>query len=185
MDSKLSKIYYKNKEYREVNAFNLLNSEINKFDMVSINNLIKAELKKYTLISIYLTLFLLSSSYLLYDTLKTSYYKEIFLMIGITLGIFIALILTLKKIYHFKHNTCQKAQYGIVQHKYIIKNEASSEGINHYYINVVFPNTNTYIRKVICNKKVYNDLNEDCKVLVVSFDTNNAYAIYVCNSNKL
>lgn len=177
--SKLSQIH-KDSKNNEIKVCDLKVANINTNDIYNVKELAKTLYKKFVFTSIFVFLFFILISYLFYDTIKTStsiFTKDFFLMLFIFLMISWLLLYLFNQVYSFKSCSYKRAQYGIVKTKYTFKNSSETTTKIDYYINVEFPNDNTYIRKVICTDKIYDSLTTGSNVLVISFDDKKLYAI--------
>ena len=178
--SRLSKICNKDSEYKEIKPNELLSTEILPEDMVSLNNFIKTEVKRLKLFSLTSLFFLMLSFFLFYDGIISTnmfFTKECALILFLIIGISLMIIYNLKLIYSLLNNKEPKAQYGTIQYKYIRKNSSDSTTTEHYYINVNFPLNDTFIKKIECKKDIYEALEIESPVLIVSFNDKKAYAI--------
>ncbi|MDD7794506.1 hypothetical protein [Clostridium sp. 'White wine YQ'] len=154
--------------------------EINSIDINFVKELARKLTIKFSFHFIIVFLASIFATYVLYDTIRTStekFNKEIIGFFFIALMFFWVLCYVLKQILSTINSTCKKAQYGIVKNKYSLKSSAKSSSPKKYYIDVLFPDTNAYIREVICTDKIYKSLEEGTSVLVISFDNKTAYAV--------
>ena len=178
--SKLSNFYNDNSK-EEVKICNVECSDIRHEDINNVKALIKYLNKKHLTHSIIIFLFSLLALFMTYSTLKEEgITKESLFLIVMTLIFTWLLIHVASQIRSSKNYSYKKAQYGIVKSKFEMKVTAKSTSNKEYYVNVSFPNTESYIRRVICTPKTYNILNEGGHVLVISFDNKKVYAV-PCN----
>lgn len=169
----------------EIKVSELLKVNIKSIDTALVKDLLKTLKRKLISSFIFIFLNLTFFSFLLYKNIKnntiTSNNLIIILIFLIALSLFLLIYIS-KQISNVKKYNCKKAQYGIVQKKYSLSDPGESS-IEDYYVDVLFPNTNTYIRKVNCTYKTFKDLKEYEDVLVISFDNKKAYALAV-NINR-
>lgn len=104
---------------------------------------------------------------------------EIMFIFTLFLGLMALFIYFTNQMIRAKLYKYKKAQYGIVKNKYIFQMPSKKNTGKSYYINVLFPESNTFIARVECTKKVYDKLTEGSPVLVIAFDNYCAYAIPV------
>ncbi|WP_238883295.1 hypothetical protein [Clostridium sp. YIM B02551] len=178
--SRLSNILKDNNNNSKIKVSELQCVEINSIDINFVEELARKLTIKFSFHFIIAFLAFIFASYVLYDTIKTStekFNKEIIGFLLITLMFFWVLCFVLKQILSTIDSICKKAQYGIVKSKYSLKSSAESSSQKKYYVAVLFPDTNAYIREVICTDKIYKNLEEGTPVLVISFDNKTAYAV--------
>lgn len=169
----------------EIKVSELLKVNIKSIDTALVKDLLKTLKRKLISSFIFIFLNLTFFSFLLYKNIKnntiTSNNLIIIFIFLIALSLFLLIYIS-KQISNVIKYNCKKAQYGIVQKKYSLRDPGESS-IEDYYVDVLFPNTNTYIRKVNCTYKTFKDLKEYEDVLVISFDNKKAYALAV-NINR-
>lgn len=117
-------------------------------------------------------------SLIFYD-IKTNDINLFVILLSIPfLGLSIYLFLEVLSTRNYLSKRCQ---YGIVKSKFIRKTRNDNRIKKHYYINVIFPDTSTYIKNVICSEETFTMLKKDGAVLVITFDTINAHAVNTNN----
>lgn len=178
----LKDIYGKNNDYNEIKACNLESDYVNPNDYLAIKNL-SFELRRKFLFQFIITLiFNLLIGFLLYDFIKSNpnfLIKEFFLII-ITFILFIILLFHIGNLlYSTRNASYKKTQYGVIKTKFFQKKTRNDRVIRHYYAHVIFPSSNTFIRKVNCSETVYNLISNGSKVLVVSFDNRTAHIVLI------
>lgn len=78
-----------------------------------------------------------------------------------------------------KDSRCIHAQYGIVNGKWPEPGHAGSRSSNRpYYLDVIFPETNTRYTKAICTEKDYKRVEQGQKVLTFVFDGRQCNRVY-------
>lgn len=73
----------------------------------------------------------------------------------------------------------QKSQYGVVKEKYIISERNEESTSTSYYIDVLFKEDNTFIKEVETAPRIYSNLKNGDKILVVSFNGKKTYCFKV------
>lgn len=96
-----------------------------------------------------------------------------------TLSIFLLLLLIelIKTKKSLKGLIPKKAQYGILKEKSIITERTDNGDKKYYHMDIEFPMNNTMIREVKTALRIYHDTKVGDKVLVVSFDGKESYAM--------
>lgn len=178
-NSKLSKNHQSN-SYTEIKVNELQCDYINNNESNAVQKLKKTLHKRFIIQFICVLFFCIFLAYLLYISLTsnaTLFNTEVILVFIATVS-FLGLLLYIGKqlLLTFK-NSCEKVQHGLVKSKYVLTDYSNDNRNENFYINVIFPDTNTFVKNVICSKSIYNVLNEGNNVLVVSFDNKTAYAI--------
>ena len=178
----LKDIYDKNNDYSEIKVCNLERDYVNSNDYLAIKNLSFELRRKYLFQFIITLLFNLLIGFLLYDFIKSNpnfLIKEFFLII-ITFILFIILLFHVGNLlYSTRNASYKKAQYGVIRTKFFQKKIRNDRVIRHYYANVIFPSSNTFIRKANCSKTVYYSISDGSNVLVVSFDNRTAHIVLI------
>lgn len=83
----------------------------------------------------------------------------------------------IKNIYCILVGKPQKSKYGQVIRKYMITKKEDESEYRTYYIDVLFEDNNTYIRKVQVEDETYEKARKNMKILVVSFNGRTAYGV--------
>lgn len=166
----------------EIKVKSLQRVNVKDIDMPNVKTLVKGIKKRLIPVFIFLLIFVLIFPIMVYNDLKSSYeivtrdgdIVEI-LVLGLPLYLFFFYIA--KQLILTRSDKYKKAQYGIVKAKFKLRPYAKSTTKRNYYINALFPESNTLITRVECTKEVYDKLSEGHQVLVIAFDNYQAYAV--------
>ena len=184
-NSKLSNIYEKN-NLNEIKVWELQYNNIDIHHIDFVNKFIKNKNKNFIIQFISMLFFFSLVLFIFYVDLKINgkpLFKELIFMLVFLLSFIFILIHISKQIYYTSNFKYKKAQYGLIKTKYSLKGDSTKKS-RKYYINVMFPDTNTYIIRVVCSYKIYNSLNEGDNILVISFNNKIAYAVPVNNKTS-
>lgn len=186
MGDRLRNIHGKDTEGTEISAEGLLNMPVPIEYEEKINKLRKKEKTSVIILAIMLVVTLLIFSPLALHIVISGRYElkdSIFGLLICILSIYLAIKAlpnSIKGIGHILDKDYTKVQHGKVVTKYVMKDiSGETERTRYkYYANVVFKDTNTFIRKVkINNTKDYESINEGDEVLVVTYDGNLAIIV--------
>ena len=165
----------------EIKVKSLQRVNVKDIDMPNVKTLVKGIKKRLIPVFIFLLIFVLIFPIMVYNDLKSSYEIDIveitsdILVLGLPLYLFFFYIA--KQLILTRSDKYKKAQYGIVKAKFKLRPIAKSTTKRNYYINALFPESNTFITRVECTKEVYDKLSEGHQVLVIAFDNYQAYAV--------
>ena len=167
----------------EIKVKSLQRVNVKDIDMPNVKTLVKGIKKRLIPVFIFLLIFVLIFPIMVYNDLKSSYeivtrdgnIVEILVVLGLPLYLFFFYIA--KQLILTRSDKYKKAQYGIVKAKFKLRPYAKSTTKRNYYINALFPESNTLITRVECTKEVYDKLSEGHQVLVIAFDNYQAYAV--------
>lgn len=167
----------------EIKVKSLQRVNVKDIDMPNVKTLVKGIKKRLIPVFIFLLIFVLIFPIMVYNDLKSPYeivtgdgnIVEILVVLGLPLYLFFFYIA--KQLILTRSDKYKKAQYGIVKAKFKLRPYAKSTTKRNYYINALFPESNTLITRVECTKEVYDKLSEGHQVLVIAFDNYQAYAV--------
>lgn len=171
-----------NTDLTEIKANQLQNNKILPTDNDSVIELIKMLKKKFL---IFLLISLYSFGMMNYICLSGNNESDaspiIAFIVLILFNIFCLrlIVFCLKSLINLKDiDSVKKAQYGNVLSKYYFVdiNENSKKHYT-YYVNVSFKDKGSYIRHVSCTKEIYESLEVDSPVLVISFNDKQTYCV--------
>lgn len=165
--------------YVKIRAKDLNHSKINSADLPLVESTAKKLKKIFSTHFLTSLLFVLTILSLIFYDIKTNDIDLFVILLSIPfLGLSIYLFLELLSTRNYLSKRCQ---YGIVKSKFIRKTRNDNRIRKHYYINVIFPGTSTYIKNVICSEETFTILKKDGPVLVITFDNINAHAVNTNN----
>lgn len=167
----------------EIKVKSLQRVNVKDIDMPNVKTLVKGIKKRLIPVFIFLLIGVLIFPIMVYNDLKSPYeivtgdgnIVEILVVLGLPLYLFFFYIA--KQLILTRSDKYKKAQYGIVKAKFKLRPYAKSTTKRNYYINALFPESNTFITRVECTKEVYDKLSEGHQVLVIAFDNYQAYAV--------
>ena len=163
----------------EIKVKSLQRVNVKDIDMPNVKTLVKGIKKRLIPVFIFLLIFVLIFPITVYnDLIREADIVDIIgdiLVLGLPLYLFFFYIA--KQLILTRSDKYKKAQYGIVKAKFKLRPYAKSTTQRKYYINALFPESNTFITRVECTKEVYDKLSEGHQVLVIAFDNYQAYAV--------
>lgn len=173
-------------DLKEIKAKELKNNMINDRDIDSIKDLAKALKIKHKLSVIILSYAVFITGIISISNLVSLIESEItlnmdlvgaFVMLGVCIFLSYVLYDIMRDIKFLKTSNPQKSQYGVVKEKYIITETNEGSTSTSYYVDILFEENNTFIKKVETSRIIYHSLKNRDAVLVVSFNGKNSYCL--------
>lgn len=166
--------------YQNIKARELKSQEINQGDIIPVDELHQALKIRSKIASIFFTLAMFPCALILLTVIleaAESWRWELLVGLIITIPIILLFIYSQKTRKLILAGTSRKSQYGIVHNIYTVKKGNSSNRITRYYAEVIFPDTNTYIKSVYCENSFVGQLSKGKPILVISFDNSTVYGL--------
>lgn len=101
---------------------------------------------------------------------------DVFLL-GISIFLLCILINLIKDLNLVKKHNPKKAQYGVLQEKYITKEQNEDSTKNYFYADILFLENCTIIKRVETSRSLFYSLKAGDRVLVVSFNGKEAFCL--------
>ena len=165
----------------EIKVKSLQRVNVKDIDMPNVKTLVKGIKKRLIPVFIFLLIWIvLIFPIMVYNDLKSSYEivtRDIVEILVLGLPLYLFFFYIAKQLILTRSDKYKKAQYGIVKAKFKLRPYGKSTTQRNYYINALFPESNTFITRVECTKEVYDKLSEGHQVLVIAFDNYQAYAV--------
>lgn len=180
----IDRIYGKDILENEIKICELKSDTINPTDEEAIQELAIRLKLKYIEVFIIGLIFSGFIGFLTYDFLNSGnglLSMEFLLIASMLLGTLFIAWDGFSNLRYLQNHSLKKQKYGYVKTKFYRKDRNSTNNRikTKYYAHVVFPDENSCLKRVRCEKFTYHEINEGSRVLVVSFNDKIAHVISV------